>query len=95
MDIGENGELRMVAKNPGVGGLTDLNRDATRGLLYRLRSRGSNDLFLLDTRTGKDTLLTEHTGPGTFFGQISPDGKIVYLGTNKNRDLVALGRMSI
>jgi dipeptidyl aminopeptidase/acylaminoacyl peptidase len=87
--------LQLVAKNPGVGGIENLSRDARRGLLSRLRSRGSNDLFLLDTKTGKDTLLTQHTGPGTFFGQISPDGNTLYFGTNKDRDLVGLGRMRL
>lgn len=94
-DVETPGELQLVAKNPGVGGIENLSRDGRRALLSRLRSRGSNDLFLLDTKAREDTLLTEHTGPGTFFGQISPDGNTVYLGTNKNRDLLALGRIRI
>lgn len=91
----KTGALRLVVKNPGVGGVSNLNRAGTRALLSRLRSRGSNDLYLLDTKTGKDQILTEHTGPGDFFGAISPDGKTVYFGTNKDRDLVAFARMSL
>lgn len=94
-DVAEGGELRLIAKNPGVGGIESLSRDGKRALLTRLRSRGSNDLYLLDIKTGKEVLLTEHTGPGEFFGDISPDGRTVYLGTNKDRDLVALGRIQL
>ena len=91
----KTGTLRLVAKNPGVGSVSNVSRDGSRALLSRLRSRGSNDLYLLDTKTGKDQILTEHTGPGDFFGNISPDGKTIYLGTNKDRDLVAFARMSL
>lgn len=91
----KSGTLRLVAKNPGVGGVENLSKDGSLALLSRLRSRGSNDLYFLDTKTGKDQILTEHTGPGEFFGAISPDGKTVYLGTNKDRDLVAFGKMAL
>ena len=91
----KTGELRLVAKNPGVGGVSNLSRDGSRALLSRLRSRGSNDLYSLDTKTSKDQILTEHTGPGDFFGALSPDGKTVYLGTNKDRDLVAFAKMTL
>jgi dipeptidyl aminopeptidase/acylaminoacyl peptidase len=90
-----SGELRLVAKNPGIGGVSNLSRDGSRALLSRLRSRGSNDLYSLDTKTGKDQILTEHAGPGDFFGALSPDGKTVYMGTNKDRDLVAFARMTL
>ena len=91
----QSSEIRLLAKNPGVGGIANASRDASRALLSRLRSRGSNDLYSLDTKSGKDVILTEHTGPGTFFGELSPDGKTVYFGTNKDRDLVAFAKMTI
>jgi len=90
-----NGEIRLLAKNPGVGGIANASRDGSRALLSRLRSRGSNDLYSLDTKSGKDSILTEHTGPGTFFGELSPDGKTVYFGTNQDRDLVAFAKMAV
>lgn len=89
----KSGEVRLLAKNPGVGGIANASRDGGLALLSRLRSRGSNDLYSLDTKSGKDAILTEHTGPGTFFGELSPDGKTVYFGTNKDRDLVAFAKM--
>ena len=66
MDI-KSGELRLVAQNPGVGGVSSLSRDGSIALLSRLRSRGSNDLYSLDTKTGKDQILTEHKGPTASF----------------------------
>ena len=91
----KSGGIRLVAKNPGIGGVSDLSRDGSRALLSRLRSRGSNDLYSLDTKSGKDQMLTAHTGPGDFFGALSPDGKTVYLGTDKDRDLVAFAKMTL
>jgi dipeptidyl aminopeptidase/acylaminoacyl peptidase len=40
--------------------------------------------------------LTPHEGPGTFFGgSFSPDGRSVYLGSNKDRDLLAFARVKL
>ena len=89
------GELRLLAKSQDVSGVYNASRDGSRAILSRVPNRGSNDLYSLDTKTGKDVILTQHTGPGEFFGLISPDGKTLYLGTNKDRDLVAFARMTI
>jgi len=89
----KSGEIRLLAKNPGVGGVASVSHDGSRALLSRLRSRGSNDLYSLDVRSRKDILLTEHTGPGEFFGELSPDGKTVYMGTNRDRDLTAFAKL--
>ena len=90
-----SGGLDLVARNPGVGGLEDLSRDGTRALLNRLRFRGSNDLFLVDLATKKETLLTPHEGPGSFNGVFSPDGKTVWLSTNGGRDKLAFARITL
>ena len=42
------GNTRLVAKNPGVGDISSISRDGKRALLSRLRSRGDNNLYLLD-----------------------------------------------
>ncbi|HWC16561.1 MAG TPA: S9 family peptidase, partial [Terriglobales bacterium] len=91
----KSSEIRLLARNPGVGGINNVSRDGNRALLNRVRSRGSNDLYSLDTKSGKDVILTEHTGPGEFFGELSPDGKTVYMGTNKDRDLVAFAKIEV
>ena len=88
-----SGETKLVAKNPGVGGIEGISHDAKRALLSRLKNRGDNNLYLLDLASGKDTLITKHDGVATFFGEISPDGTHAYIGTNKDRDLMAFGRI--
>ncbi|HET9481301.1 MAG TPA: hypothetical protein VFP98_06045, partial [Candidatus Polarisedimenticolia bacterium] len=86
--------LRLVARNPGVGTLEDISRDGRWGILSRVRSRGDNDLFLVDLHTGSETLLTPHDPPGSFGGgTFSPDGAILYLTSNKGRDRTALSRI--
>ncbi|MCI0413811.1 hypothetical protein L0222_13545 [bacterium] len=91
----EKGEKKLVAENEGIGSLQDISRDGQTGLLYRMRSRGSNDLYLISMNSRKEQLLTEHEGPGSFGGVISPDGKIVYLYSNKDRDQIAFARIKI
>jgi dipeptidyl aminopeptidase/acylaminoacyl peptidase len=87
------GKMEMVAELKGVGEISNVSRDGRRGVLSRLKSRGDNNLFLLDLAHKRETLLTEHAPPGEFFGEIAPDGQSVYLGSNKDRDLVAFGRI--
>ena len=40
-------------------------------------------------------LLTPHEGPGSFYGQLAPDGKTVYVASNRDRDLLAFGRVKV
>jgi len=88
-----SGNVRLVAKNPGVGNIDGISRDGRRALLTRLKSRGDNNIYLLDLASGKDTLITKHDGIALFFGEIAPDGGAAYIGTNKDRDLMAFGRI--
>src|SRR5580765_2645169 len=90
-----SGETKLVAKNPGVGGIEGISRDGRRALLSRLKNRGDNNLYLLDLTSGKDTLITKHDGVATFFGEMAPDGSAAYIGTNKDRDLMAFGRIKL
>lgn len=91
-----SGTTRLAARARGVGGLTDLSRDGRLAVLGRTKSRGDSDLFLVELATGRETLLTQHEGPGSFGdGTFSPDGRTIYLGSNKDRDLVALGRIRL
>jgi len=90
-----SGEVRLVSKNQGVGGIANISKDGRRALLSRVRSRGDNNLYLLDLTTGKDTLITKHDGVAQFFGRLAPDGSTVYLGGNKDRDLMAFARVRL
>ena len=87
------GTAALAVKNNGIGGIADFSRDKQQVLITRLASRGSNNLSLYNLATKAEKLLTPHEGPGTFFGQIAPSGD-VYLGYNKDRDLLAFGKSS-
>jgi dipeptidyl aminopeptidase/acylaminoacyl peptidase len=80
----------LLVKSSGTGGIVDFSGDNTKVLITKLASRGSNDLYLYDLKNQQETLLTEHKGPGTFFGKLTKSGEI-YLGSNKDRDLIAFG----
>ncbi|MGE0461778.1 MAG: prolyl oligopeptidase family serine peptidase [Vicinamibacterales bacterium] len=89
------GESRMVVQNDALATLEDVSRDGKWGLVSRLVSRGDNNLYLVHLESRKETLLTPHTGPGTFAGELSPDGRTVYLVSNKDRDLLAFARIEL
>ena len=86
-------QARLVAKNPGIGYLTGATHDRRRALLYRMESRGNDNLFLVDDKG--EQILTAHEGPGSFFGELAPDDKTIYVGSNKDSDLVAFGKIAI
>lgn len=81
---------RLEVKNKGTGGIVDFSGDNNNVLITKLASRGSNDLYLYDLKTKQEKLLTEHVGPGNFFGELTNAGD-VYLGSDKDRDLIAFG----
>jgi dipeptidyl aminopeptidase/acylaminoacyl peptidase len=90
------GETRLVAKSPGIGTLTDVSEDGKRAVVSRLKSRGDNNLHLVDLARGREELLTPHEPPGTFGGGLfSPDGSTVYLASNKDSDRVGFAKVSL
>jgi dipeptidyl aminopeptidase/acylaminoacyl peptidase len=91
-----SGETTLAAKNPGIGGITDLAADGTTAVLFRMESRSSDNLFLRNLETGEEQLLTEHEGPGSFDGGVfSPDGSIIYLSSNLSSDRTVFARIKI
>ncbi len=90
------GQLKMVAKNQGIGSIADVSRDGKYAIVNRLVNRGDNNLYLVRLSDGKETLLTPHDGPGTFDGiRFSPDGRTLYLISDNDRDLTALARVRL
>jgi dipeptidyl aminopeptidase/acylaminoacyl peptidase len=57
-----------------------------------MQSRGNNNVYWVDTVKHSEVNLTAHDGPGTFDGRFGPDGRTVYLISNKDRDLTAFGK---
>ncbi len=90
------GQMKMVAENRGTGGINDVSQDGRQAVVSRLINRGDNDLFLVSLADGKEAKLTPHQPPGSFFGgNFSPDGKTIYLVSNKDRDLLAFARVKL
>jgi dipeptidyl aminopeptidase/acylaminoacyl peptidase len=89
----KKGTYELTVKNKGVGSIDDFSADKQKVLITRLVSRGNMNLYLYDLKTKQEKLLTAHEGPGTFFGLIAPSGE-VYLGSNKNRDLISFGKVA-
>lgn len=90
------GEERLAVDNEGIGRLADLDAAGRRGVVYRMVSRGDDNLYLVDLETGAEALLTPHEGPGSFAGgTFSADGRSVYMASNAGRDLSALARVSL
>jgi dipeptidyl aminopeptidase/acylaminoacyl peptidase len=87
-----DGKMKLVAQNPGIGSLEDVSRDNRLALVSRMKSRGSNDVYLVDTVGSKEVNLTPHEGPGEFAGRFSNDSRTVYLASNKDRDLIAFAK---
>jgi Tol biopolymer transport system component len=85
----------LVVQNDAMATLEDVSPDRRVGLVSRLVGRGDNNLYLVDFTTRRETLLTPHTGPGTFSGELAPDGRTVYLVSNKDRDLLAFARIRV
>lgn len=87
----------LLTTGDGLSFAQDLTRDGHRAVIWRMKNRGDNNLYLL--RRGPDTtpaelLLTPHEGPGAFgSGHFSPDGGTVFLASNADRDLLAFARI--
>lgn len=90
-----DGKLKLVAQGPGTNYPQDVSRDGRYALVSRTPSRSSNDVYMVEIATGKAVNLTPHQGPGEFAGVFSPDGKTVYLASNKDRDLVAFAKVKL
>ena len=88
-------ENRAGREESGLGSISNVTRDGRYALLGRVRSRGNNNLHLLDLTTGQDTLITPHEGAAQYFGEIAKDGRAVYMASNESRDLAAFARLKL
>ncbi|MCA1732242.1 MAG: hypothetical protein LC732_01405, partial [Acidobacteria bacterium] len=93
--VDPDGNHTLIAKSAGIASIADVSRDGRTILLYRLVSRGNDNLYLVDRESGREALLTPHEGPAEFSGVLSPDGRTVWLTTNASTDRAALGRVVI
>ncbi len=79
--------MRMLAKGAGLSSFMDISEDDHWGVLWKMEQRVDENLYLYDFKSGKETLLTPHQGPGNFpNGKFSPDGSTIYLQSSQNSD---------
>lgn len=91
-----SGKSKMVVQNRGIGTISDVSHDGKYAVVNRVVNRGDNNLYLIRLEDGNETLLTPHEGPGQFNGiGLSPDGRTLYLVSNKDRDLLAFARVRL
>lgn len=88
------GRWRMLAANKGLGNVADVRRG--RATIGRLVGRGDSNGYLVDLASGRETLLTPHAGKAeSEWGQMSPDGRTVYLLSDVGRDRAAFGTVTL
>lgn len=88
------GRWQMIAVDKGLTSVTDVQ--GTRAALQRLMGRGDNNGYFVDLATGRETLATPHVGKAeNGWGQLSSDGRTLYLTSNVGRDRQAFGTVSI
>ena len=90
-----SGRRDLVSDNNGLQTVEDVSRDGARALVARLRGRGDNDLYVVDLRSHAEARVTPHDPPGSFDGVFAPDGRSIYLSSDKDRDKPAFARIRI
>src|SRR4051794_4278926 len=90
-----SGERELVSGNKGLQTIEDVSRDGSRALVARLRGRGDNDLYVVNLQSHAEALVTPHEPPGSFDGVFAPDGRSIYLSSDKDRDKPAFARIDI
>ncbi len=90
----DTGAWTMLVSDKGLNSLADVRGD--RATVGRLRGRGDVNAYLIDMKTGAETLLTPHEGQAeTDWGELSPDGRTAYVISNVGRDRQAFGTIAI
>ena len=83
----ETGAVDLVWEKSGWNSADDISRDGTMIVTGRWLSNMNSDLFLVNTETGEETLLTEHEGDYVFdYAHLSPDTGALYCVSNMNDD---------
>jgi len=88
------GQWTMLTVDKGLNQITDTR--GSKATVLRLIGRGDINSILINLETGKETLLTPHSGKAeTLWGQMSPDGNTIYVSSNVGRDRAAFGKITI
>jgi dipeptidyl aminopeptidase/acylaminoacyl peptidase len=91
-----DGEPETVWEVPGYHTVSDWAPDGSALIVSRHHSNLNNDLYKLNLVNGEATLLTPHEGDARFSGaRVTPDGRSVYLATDRDGDFMRLARLDL
>jgi dipeptidyl aminopeptidase/acylaminoacyl peptidase len=91
-----DGGPEMIWEVSGYHTVSDWGPDGSFLLVSRHRSNLDNDLYRLTLATGEATLLTPHESDARFYGaRVTPDGRSVYLATDRDGDFLRLARIDL
>ena len=89
-----SGEPEMVWETTGYHTIAGWAPDGSSLVVSRHYSNLNNDLYSLGLSSGEARLLTPHEGDTRFSGaRVTPDGRSVFLATDRDGDFVRLGRL--
>ncbi|WP_174278976.1 S9 family peptidase [Sphingomonas bacterium] len=88
------GQWRMLAADKGLNTIADVRGAAA--VVLRVVGRGDANAYRVDVVSGRETPLSPHNGKAeTGWGQMSPDGRAVYVTSDVGRDRAAFGTVAI
>lgn len=97
MDL-ESGAEKLLYKQDGNNSVAAVNSDGSKLIVSRdgIEFSLDNNLYLVDTKTGKEQLLTPHKD-ATQYGGVSflPDGKSLVLGSDEGREFFTLANLRL
>ncbi|MBX7055389.1 MAG: S9 family peptidase [Pyrinomonadaceae bacterium] len=97
MDL-DSGIEKMLLKQNGNNSVAAVNTDGSKLIISRdgVELSLDNNLYLLDTKTGKEQLLTPHKGSTQYGGvRFLPDGKSLVLGSDEGREFFTLANIRL
>jgi dipeptidyl aminopeptidase/acylaminoacyl peptidase len=88
------GNWTMLASAKGLNSMLDLRGNIA--VVGRVIGRGDRNVYLINKQTKAETNLTPHEGKAeSGWGDVSPDGKTIYLSSNVGRDRHAFGTVTL
>lgn len=88
------GRWTMLTRDRGLNQVADAK--AGRAIVERTVGRGDSNSYAIDLKSGRESLLTPHEGKAeSGWGELSTDGRTVYLISNVGRDREAFATLTL
>lgn len=90
------GKRQVVAEKNSLNSISDVSNDGRWAVVGRVATRDDNNLYLVNLKTGSETLLTPHEDRAEQgWGELSADGRRLYVISNVGRDTSAFGEIQL